>query len=102
MSELCRLTIVIPAELEEDVVEMLLRIEPPLGGFSALHADGHGQNFEQAKVSERVRGRTARLMLHIVVARTRTQMLLQRLDETVAGTQSVWWIEPVEQFGRLG
>lgn len=102
MSELCRLTIVIPAELEEDVVEMLLCIDPPLGGFSAVHADGHGQDFERANVSERVRGRTARLMLHIVLARTRVQMLLERLHETVAGTQSVWWTEPVEQFGRLG
>lgn len=102
MSELCKLTIAAPANLEEDIVEMLLRCEPPLGGFSVVKAEGHGQNFERARTSERVRGRTARIMLQIVIARTRVDSVLDRLTTTAARTQTAWWIEPVERFGRLG
>lgn len=102
MTDLCRLTIAAPADLEDDIVEMLLRIEPPLGGFSVIQTEGHGLDFEHAHIAERVRGRTARVMVQIVIARARVDGVLERLSTTAARTQTAWWVEPVERFGRLG
>lgn len=102
MSTLVRLTIVAPRDLQEDLVEMLLRLQPPLGGFSAVDVEGHGQDFTRATTAERVRGRTARIMLIAVLDRARVDDVLAALDATVRGVQCAWWTEPVERFGRLG
>ncbi|WP_049624086.1 DUF3240 family protein, partial [Frateuria defendens] len=57
-----RLTMIAPRELEEALIAALLDLEPGLPGFTTVPVAGHGGDFGQASVRERVRGRIDRLL----------------------------------------
>ena len=101
MTELCRLMLVVPVSLEDDVVDALLAIEPPINGFTSSDAEGHGHDFAQAQIREQVRGRIARKVLWLVIHRERVASIIEQLHQRVRNRDAVWWVEPVEQFGRL-
>ena len=70
--ELCKLTLVYPPAAEDAIVELLLKAEPPLKGFTTWAADGHGLDFGEATTAERVRGRIRRcVMVHCAAAAAR-------------------------------
>lgn len=103
MSELNlkRLTLVYPPDVEVDLIELLLALEPPLPGFTTLDATGHGADFAQASVREQVRGRVARCVLLMVVPHERVQALIAAIAQALPARHVSWWVEPVEAFGRL-
>lgn len=101
MDTLCKLTLVYPPGAADTLVELLLRVRPPIGGFTTLAAEGHGFGFKKATVSERVRGRVDRQMLIAVLARTEADTLLETIRETSPVPHLVYWIEPVLAGGRL-
>ncbi|MGE0387543.1 MAG: DUF3240 family protein [Gammaproteobacteria bacterium] len=96
-----RLTLVFPPAVEPALLEILLDEEPPLPGFTVVHAEGHGADFEHATVRERVRGRVARRMLLMVLPHARVEHLLERLRARLPSNHVTWWVEPVSGFGRL-
>ncbi|TAL87711.1 MAG: DUF3240 domain-containing protein [Rhodanobacter sp.] len=96
-----RLTMVVPREIEESLVAVLLDIEPALPGFTTMAVDGHGEGFAQASVRESVRGRVDRRMLWMVLPQGDEQRVLAQLSARLPHSQIVWWIEPVEAMGRL-
>ena len=98
---LCKLTLVFPPSGEDVVVEFLLRAEPPINGFTTWVADGHGLDFTEASVNERVRGRVKRSVLVAVVSRQWVANLLDGLRENAGIADLTHWIEPVDSFGRL-
>jgi Protein of unknown function (DUF3240) len=99
--KLCRLTLVYPPAAEETIIELLLAAEPPLKGFTTWQADGHGLDFSEASMAERVRGRIRRSVMVIVMPRTRLEPLLETIRTEAAAPHLAYWIEPVESFGRL-
>ena len=101
MYGLKRLTLVYPPDIETELVEQLLAMEPPLPGFTSLSATGHGADFSVASVRERVRGRVDRCVLFMVLPGERIQTLLQDLRRATPAAHVHWWIEPVEEFGSL-
>jgi hypothetical protein len=101
MSGLKRLTLVYPPEIETELVEQLLAMEPPLPGFTSLTATGHGADFSVASVRERVRGRVDRCVLFMVLPSERVQLLLHELKRATPAAHVHWWIEPVEEFGSF-
>ena len=101
MTDLCRLTIAMPEALEDEVLEALLQIQPPIEGFTTFDAEGHGQTFANARTRECVRGRIARKLLLLVLPRARVMPIIEQLRTAVRSGEAAWWIEPVEQFGRL-
>ena len=56
----CKLTLVYPLTAEDRIVELMLETTPPIGGFTTMRAEGHGHDFAEASVNERVRGRVRR------------------------------------------
>jgi len=98
---LSRLTLVFPPMLEERLVALLLDHEPPLPGFTVLPAEGHGADFGRASVRERVRGRVARRLLTVVLPTAQAGPLIESLRQQVHSGETAWWLEGVQQFGRL-
>ncbi|WP_201316358.1 DUF3240 family protein [Dyella sp. EPa41] len=101
MHALKRLTLVAPRALEEDLVALLLEMQPGLPGFTTAHVAGHGEGFERARIAERVQGRIERVLLWLVLPAETVDRVLSRLCEALPQSEVVWWIEPVETMGRL-
>jgi hypothetical protein len=99
--ELKRLTLVAPRALEEDLVSLLLEMQPALPGFTTAHVAGHGEGFARARVAERVQGRIERVLLWLVLPSETLERVLSRLCEALPQSEVVWWVEPVDAMGRL-
>jgi hypothetical protein len=97
----CKLTLAYPPASETHIVELLLNCDPPLNGFTTFAAEGHGHSFGKASMRERVRGRIARGILVVVLPRSRAPSLLEEIAVKAAIEDLVYWVEPVEAFGRL-
>jgi len=97
----CKLTLVYPPVSEDCIVELMLNAEPPLSGFTTLTADGHGHDFGDATIHERVRGRIQRGILTVVLPRSRLAALLENIRLNAAIDGLTYWVEPVDAFGRL-
>ncbi|WP_267221624.1 DUF3240 family protein [Dyella silvae] len=100
-TELKRLTLVAPRNLEEELVTILLGMQPALPGFTTTPVAGHGENFDGASVHERVRGRIDRVLLWLVLPADAVMRVVTTLTGTLPNSDVVWWIEPVETMGRL-
>ena len=100
--DLCKLTLVYPTPAEDRLLEFLLDARRGLQGFTSLRGDGHGMDFVGASVRERVRGRIERSMVVIVLSRGQLKILIDDLRAHAAIPDLAYWVEPVEEFGRLG
>jgi hypothetical protein len=99
--ELKRLTLVAPRALEEELVTLLLGMQPALPGFTTTPVAGHGESFEGASVNECVRGRIDRVLLWLVLPADRVMRVVTLLTGALPNSDVVWWIEPVDEMGRL-
>jgi hypothetical protein len=97
----CCLTIVLPAALEEDFVDQMLEHPEWVRGFVITQAQGAGQNVPLSGAAERVRGRSARVQLQIVMARDDAHALLATLKTAFPMKEVAYWITPVVEFGRF-
>jgi hypothetical protein len=97
----CKLTLIYPPASETHIIELMMDSEPPLSSFTTWHAEGVGNAFNKASMRERVRGRIARGMLVIVLQRSRVAPLLEEIRVKAAIPDLVYWVEPLEAFGRL-
>lgn len=79
----------------------MLRLDPPLAGFTTWTAEGHGFGFANASTSERVRGRVKRSVLIAVLARSDLDRLVSTIAEEAPIPHVTYWIEPVDAFGHL-
>lgn len=79
----------------------MLRLDPPLAGFTTWTAEGHGFGFANASTSERVRGRVKRSVLIAVLARTELAGLVKMIAEEAPIPHVTYWVEPVDAFGHL-
>jgi len=100
-TKICKLTLIYPAIAEDQIIEVLLEQEPPLPGFTSWAVDGHGHDFTNASMAERVRGRVKNSMLVAVMPRTRLLPLLDIIREEIQVPGLTYWVEPVDGFCRL-
>ncbi|MCJ9428849.1 DUF3240 family protein [Kordiimonas marina] len=98
---LCKLAIVCPTEVAEDIVDTLLELEPSLPGFTTFAADGHGQDFSHASAQEHVRGRIGRRVLWAVLAESDVKRALEAVKARSKGAHVIYWTEPVLEYGSL-
>ncbi|SDD75398.1 DUF3240 family protein [Aquimonas voraii] len=96
-----QLVLAYPRPAERQLLAELLDLEPGMGGFTTLLAEGHGSGFARASVQEQVRGRADRGLLLAVMPRETAERLLAGLRERLPSNEIAWWILPVESFGRL-
>lgn len=80
----------------------MLGLEPPIAGFTAFAAEGHGMSFDTATVSERVRGRVKRTVVMAMLPRERADQIVEIVRRAIAVPHMIYWIEPVLACGRMG
>ncbi len=97
----CKLTLIYPPDAEDCIVELMLSAQPPLTGFTTWKAEGHGHDFSNASVRERVRGRVTRGVLAAIIPRVRLAALLEDIRIKAGIPNLAYWVEPIEVFGRL-
>ena len=96
------LKLVLPASLEEQVVDHLLRHPEWAGGFTAYAVDGHGSPHRIAGNAERVRGRAGRVQMEILTADAdAARELVAQLGADMPNAAIVWWIVPVLASGAF-
>lgn len=95
------LTIVLPKFFEEDMVDHLLEHPEWVPGFTTTDVNGHGHKVAYHGSAEEVRGRAARVQVHIVLEREHAQLLIAHLKESMNSTEIAYWITPVDEFGRF-
>lgn len=95
------LNVVVPKSLEEEFVDRLLESSDLVRGFSSYPISGHGGRMATASVSERVRGRSDRVLFQIGMGRGDVEILLAQLRMVIPNPEIAWWIVPVLGFGRL-
>lgn len=97
----CKLTLVYPLAAEDRIIELMLETMPPIGGFTTMRAEGHGHDFGQTSISERVRGRVCRGVFIAVMRHDRASQLLAELEAKAPLPHLAYWLEPVLSFGRM-
>lgn len=94
-----KLTLSCPTALGEQVVEYLIASEWLEGGFTTIAAQGHGRDFAQASLREKVRGRADHLNIFAVLPAENIPPLLDALRARFRNPHMVYWTEPVHAFG---
>jgi hypothetical protein len=95
------LNVVVPGALEEELLDRLLESRDLVRGFSSYPISGHGGRMATASVSERVRGRSDRVLFQIGMHRGDVELLLAHLRTVMPNPEVAWWVLPLLGFGRL-
>ena len=94
-----KLTLSCPKAVLEDVVEHLLDSKLLPCGFTTIAANGHGADFADASLREKVRGRIRTALVMAVMPADNVGPLLDGLRSSFRGPRIQYWTETVPEFG---
>jgi hypothetical protein len=97
----CQLTLALPVELEEEIIDLLRGLPELVSGFSILPAEGFGAGARLASTMEQVRGRSRRRLVQLLLPQPNVEPLLLALRQTIRSPEVAWWTMPVSGFGRF-
>jgi hypothetical protein len=97
----CLLTLSCPAEIEEELIDLLREHPEWVSGFTSLAAEGFGSGTKLHSAMEQVRGRSRRRLLQVVLDQANVQPLLEVLGAAIPSDEVAWWTVPVNGFGRF-
>ncbi|MFC2952685.1 DUF3240 family protein [Marinicaulis aureus] len=100
-ASLCKLTIICPREIEAVLADALDAMEPRLPGYTMIEAHGRGPKMQPASAAERVRGALRTAMFILILPRPRIEDVTGMIRTACPRPQISYWVEPVEDFGRL-
>lgn len=95
------LTLIVPRTLRDELFDYLSEQTDLVPGFTASDAAGHGAEVRLHTAAERVKGHADQVVARVILSRTNADRLLERLRVSFAGTQLVYWILPVTEFGTI-
>lgn len=95
------LNLIAARSLRDELFDYLREQNDLVAGFTASEAIGHGPNAQLHTTAEQVRGYADQVLVQIVLERADAQQLLDRLAAAFAGTEIVYWIAPVMNFGPI-
>ena len=96
------LTLIAARSLRDELFDFLSEQVDLTPGFTASDAAGHGANVHLQTTAERVKGHADQVLVRIVLQRADADRLLDRLRISFAGTNLVYWVMPVTDFGTIG
>lgn len=100
-ASLRKLTIVCPREIEAVLADALDAMEPTLPGYTMIEAYGRGGAMHPATAAEKVRGALRTAMFILILPHGRVEDVTEAIRSACPRPQLSYWVEPVEDFGRL-
>lgn len=97
----CLLTLALPAELEEELIDLLRGLPAEVAGFTLMPAEGVGAGATLATTVEQVRGRARRRVVQIVLSNAQVATVVDALRQSLPTPEIAWWTTPLSGFGRL-
>ncbi len=98
------LTIIIHAGVQQILADSL-RAQPKVQGFTFTHVEGHSHQSEEdpfLSARDRVVGYVPRVRVDILLEDGDVDEVLSGLiDESHLKGQGVYWVSPVDRYGRL-
>lgn len=95
------LTLIMPAEVEDAMVNTLLEHPELAPGFTTDAVEGHGERIRFVGTAEEVRGRAAYCRIQHVTTQPAADALLAILRHRFANARVFYWITPALSVGRL-
>lgn len=95
------LTLIVPRNLRDELFDNLSEQTDLVSGFTATDAAGHGSEVRLPTVGEQVKGHADQAVVQVILPRTNATRLLDRLRLSFAGTNLVYWVLPVAEFGII-
>lgn len=95
------LTLVLPIEVEDALLETLLEHPDLAPGFTSQRVEGQGQRVTFIGTAEHVRGRAACCRVQLVVPQASAEQLLDILRREFASSRVFFWMVPALASGRL-
>ena len=96
---LTKLVLSCPAAMTDVVVEFLLESEWDTRGFTTFQASGHGADFTNASLREKVRGSIDTVLVILILPASHVTPLLAELRGRFSSSQMHYWTEPVHDAG---
>jgi len=97
---LCLLTIITPAAIEDVVVDWLLEQEG-FTGFNSMAVNGYGLGEENMSLSEKVTGKTDRMMFQMHLDIKLSEIIMANLKRDFAVSDIHYMITPISDAGNL-
>ncbi len=97
----CLLTLALPADLEEEVLDHLAEHPEWVSGFSVVHAEGLGAGARLRSSMEQVRGRSRRRLVELLMRGEHVEQLLESLRDSFTTPEMAWWTVAITGFGRF-
>jgi Protein of unknown function (DUF3240) len=97
----CLLMLSCPAEVEEDLIDLLREHPEWVSGFTSLSAEGFGSGTTLHSAMEQVRGRSRRRLLQVMMSEACVEPLVAVLRAALPSDEIAWWTTPVTGFGRF-
>jgi hypothetical protein len=97
----CVLTLALPADLEEEVLDHLSGHPEWVSGFSVVHAEGLGAGAHLRSSMEQVRGRSRRRLVELLMQSEHVEKLLESLRGSFTTPEMAWWTVAITGFGRF-
>lgn len=95
------LTLVLPIEVEDALLETLLEHPELAPGFTSQRVEGQGQRITFIGTAEHVRGRAAYCRVQLVIPKANADQLLDILRREFASSRVFFWMVPALASGRL-
>lgn len=97
---ICMLSIIVPVAIEAVIIDWLLE-QDDINGFNSLNLYGHGSDESTLSLSERVTGKSAKVMFQTHVSEVGSKQILGRLKKQFARTDIHYMIRPLIAAGNL-
>lgn len=97
---LCMLTIIIPATLEDVVIDWMLE-QSDIRGFNSSSLYGHGSDETKMSIAERVTGKSQRVMFQTHLTESVAKNILTRLKKEFASKDIHYMMRPLIDAGNL-
>lgn len=95
-----QVTLTVPPELEEAVVDCLLMLEAE-HGFCSFPINSHNHRNQGLSLAEQVSGRQRKIRFQMYLAQADLETLLSRLKEQFAGSGIIYRVLPVLDGGKI-
>jgi len=100
MTDLFLLTLIANPELEEPLVDWLLKYEARYG-FTSSRVCGHSSRLTGLSVAEQVAGRKRQQRFQMCIDQDALDFLLARLRQDFTGSDIRYWVVPVMAEGQV-